>query len=59
MFEVKTYVHDTAINIAELFEPKEPCAMCGIIEGVRLLPISSFGCGEVVSRRVDLPWSHR
>jgi len=32
----KTHVHDTAVDIAEFLEAKEPRAMSGVIEGVRL-----------------------
>ena len=30
------YIHDPAIDVAELFEAKEPRAMGGVIEGVAL-----------------------
>lgn len=32
-----TYVHDTAVDVAELLEAKEPGAMGGVIEGVGLV----------------------
>jgi hypothetical protein len=32
----KTHVHDSAVDVAELLEAKEPRTVCGVIEGERL-----------------------
>lgn len=39
------YIHDPAIDVAELFEAKEPRAMSGIIEGIALIrkPLVAVG----------------
>lgn len=35
-----TYVHDTTVNVAKLLQPKESCAMSGVIEDETLSVVS-------------------
>ena len=49
------YIHDPTVDVAELFEAKEPRAMGGVIEGIALVRKSLVAGGALIGQ-VGLQW---